>query len=201
MSLINSFKNVNGHIVYEYDDVGQINVDKDYLVDLTIRVPVDSYHYHTVEIIPCKDLNSYYVNRKDIVKGKNSIDKMSLEQTKKYIADLYDKKSAYVDTVAYLNKDGKVERVEVYKGVKHELPTYRITGIDRNGKRFSIDTKEPHNYNFYEITNVWKLNSDGTKNKVKDGDIRFNTLEGHKIKSPSKKSSKCPFGLNFRGML
>lgn len=43
---------------------------------------------------------------------------------------------------------------------------YVITGVDRNNKRFVIETETPQHYNIWKGT-LWKLDENGKRKKVK----------------------------------
>lgn len=44
---------------------------------------------------------------------------------------------------------------------------YVITGVDRNGKRFKIQTTTPQHYNIWKGT-LWLLLENGKRKKVKE---------------------------------
>lgn len=44
---------------------------------------------------------------------------------------------------------------------------YVITGVDKKGKRFKIETETPQHYNIWKGT-LWKLDENGKRKKVKE---------------------------------
>lgn len=44
---------------------------------------------------------------------------------------------------------------------------YVITGTDRNGKRFKINTDTPQHYNIWKGT-LWEVQENGKRKKVKE---------------------------------
>lgn len=213
MSIIKTGKGVGGHPIYKHDEVGNVFLDGDKLQIIEAEGNFDTLRKFKLKVASTFDDDVYEVVKTSPISEKGTMEKHTLKEANEILRKFYDDKNGYTTVVTNLEIIGyngdkpKLKVIEVHTYAdsnKSGQPLIRIIGKDVNGKRFTIDTREPWNYNFYEVTSMWKINPDGTKTKLKNytPDTSFN---GKRTSAPRKKFNNKnladTFSKNFRKML